>query len=354
MERTLLHVHPGASTFVVKDRRLLSAHFKVIDAPFVWGAKWQVPFLLLEQLFVLLRQVFTWRVIVIQFSGYHAVLPVLMASLLGRPSIIIAGGTDCVSFPSLRYGNFARQPLAWATRFAFKRATHIVPVHRSLIKATNSYRDVDSGAQGILTHVPHLDTPITVIPNGYDAAAWPVGTDARDIDVLTVASADRRPSTMRLKGIDMLIELARARPEVRFMVIGMGPDLDHPAPGNLTCIPPLPNDRLVTYYQRARVYAQLSLSEGFPNALCEAMLCGCVPLVSAVGAMPDIVGDSGAVVRERSIPELASALDRLLMEVKHSDHAAARERIATLFTESARQEQLSALIDSLLDRRRPT
>lgn len=348
MKRTLLHVHPGASTFVVKDRKLLSGNFTVIDLPFVWRAKWQVPFLLLKQFLHLCTSACKWQAIAVQFSGYHAVLPTLLARMLGRPCIIIAGGTDCVAFPSLRYGNFARQPLAWATRVAYRSATHIVPVHASLVRATNSYRDEDAGDQGILAYMPTLRTPITVVPNGYDAEAWHAGTGQRDIDVITVASGDRRPSTMRLKGLDMILELARARPALRFTIIGMEPDPRNPAPPNLTFIPPVPNDRLQGYYQRSKVYAQLSLSEGFPNALCEAMLCGCVPLVSAVGAMPDIIAGSGAVVRERSITDVAAALEELMKEIGPAQQVAARERIATNFTEGSRQRQLIDLIDTAL------
>ena len=35
----------------------------------------------------------------------------------------------------------------------------------------------------------------------------------------------------------------------------------------------VPHDQLASYYQRAKVYCQLSAYEGLPNALCEAMLC---------------------------------------------------------------------------------
>lgn len=338
----LLHVHPGASSFVVKDRRLLSSAFDVRDNPFVWTSKWQVPLLMARQAAALL---FTrWKIVAVQFAGYHALLPALIARLTGRTCIIIAGGTDCVAFPSIGYGNFARQPLAWATRRAYALAHHVVPVHRSLVSGSNTYQRNDPQEQGILAHMPGLTTPITVVANGYDAVAWALGTGARDIDVISIASNDRRPTTLMLKGVDLLVEVARMRPHLSFVVVGLnGPPLTD-VPGNISFRPPVPNASLQAWYQRARIYAQLSLSEGFPNALCEAMLCGCVPLVSAVGAMPDIVAEAGVIIHERNADAVATGLDGALAGIGANSAARSRDRIAANFTEARRAEELLAVL----------
>lgn len=344
----VLHVHPGASSFVVKDRRLLSAHFHVKDAPFLWRAKWQVPVLMLKQF---LRSLFTrWEIAVVQFGGYHALLPALLARVLGRPCIIITGGTDCVSFPSLSYGNFARQPLAFITRTAYRLCAHIAPVHASLVRSHNNYQQEDDPEQGLFAHMPGLRTSITVVHNGFDADAWTIGDKSLlpDIDVLTVASGDRRPSTMMLKGIDVLVEAARSLPHLRFVIIGLHGTPPDGTPDNVRFIPPVENSALIGYYQRSHIYAQLSLSEGFPNALCEAMLCGCLPLVSEVGAMPDIVADTGAIVKTRSSAAVAGHIGQLLVIAAGGRAMAARERIAGHYTEERRAEELSALIFSTL------
>ena len=47
--------------------------------------------------------------------------------------------------------------------------------------------------------------------------------------------------------------------------------------------------RLLEYYRRAKVYCQPSRREGLPGALCEAMLCGCYPVVTGTGGMPEAV-----------------------------------------------------------------
>jgi glycosyltransferase involved in cell wall biosynthesis len=342
----VLHVHPGPSSFVVKDRRLMAHAFEVRDVPFPWRKKWQVPFMMVTQAIRLLFS--RWHAVVVQFGGYHALLPSLIARATGRPCIIITGGTDCVSFPSLRYGNFAREPLGRITRMGYRWARLISPVHHSLVQAKNTYRLDDPAEQGLMVHMPDLRTPISVVHNGYAAASWPLSEVPRDIDVLSVALGERRPSTLVLKGIDMLIHAAKARPDLRFVVIGLSAPTTAELPANLTFLPPVPNASLLSYYQRTKVYAQLSLSEGFPNALCEAMLSGCVPLVSAVGAMPEIVGDAGVTVPVRDASLVIEQLDRALAMVNAPNARKARGRIETSYSEERRARELIDLIGSSL------
>ncbi len=323
----------------------MSSAFEVRDMPFIWRHKRQVPLLMIAQA---IRLFFTrWKVVVVQFGGYHALVPALVARITGRSCVIITGGTDCVSFPSIRYGSFARQPLAWITRRAYAIAQVIIPVHASLERSTNTYQVNDPQAQGIRAFMPMLRTPIHVVPNGYSALDWPLGPGSRDIDVITVASGDRRPATLILKGIDQLIDAARARPDLVFVVIGLGsPSVD--LPGNIDFRGPVANDALAGYYQRAKIYAQLSLSEGFPNALCEAMLCGCIPMVSAVGAMPDIVGTSGGIIPRRDQSLLLRTLDGLLAGGDSDKAELARARIVENYPEERRAQELNAIIAGTL------
>ena len=36
-------------------------------------------------------------------------LPILFSKIFFKKSIVVAGGTDCVSFPSIGYGNFSNK-----------------------------------------------------------------------------------------------------------------------------------------------------------------------------------------------------------------------------------------------------
>jgi glycosyltransferase involved in cell wall biosynthesis len=87
-----------------------------------------------------------------------------------------------------------------------------------------------------------------------------------------------------------------------------------------------------TLLSQAHVFVLPSYREGLPYALLEAMAAGMAPVVSSVGAVPDVVGygEHGLLVAPRNIGQLAYALARL-----HDDRgllarlgAAARARIA--------------------------
>ena len=64
---------------------------------------------------------------------------------------------------------------------------------------------------------------------------------------------------------------------------------------------------------QAHVFVLPSWSEGLPYALLEAMAAGVVPVVSAVGAVPDVVidGEHGLLVTPQRMTQLVNALARL-------------------------------------------
>ena len=60
----------------------------------------------------------------------------------------------------------------------------------------------------------------------------------------------------------------------------------------------LSDDELDALFRSAAVYVQASLHEGFGLSLAEAMLAGAVPVVTAAGALPEVVGDTGVTIAE--------------------------------------------------------
>ena len=68
------------------------------------------------------------------------------------------------------------------------------------------------------------------------------------------------------------------------------------------------HEYLPAVYSAIDILALPSHSEGCPNVVMEAMACGTPCVVTAVGAAPKIVGDTGIVVRDRQPANLAAAI----------------------------------------------
>lgn len=347
--KTILLFYNYLSSFVKKDVEMLHEVYEVKGFDFYTEKKSGTPFSFIKQLFFILRHVWTADLIVCQFAGYHSVLPVLFGRLTGRPSLVIVGGTDAHYFPNIGYGNWQKRGLEFFTRLTFIACTHIAPKHRSLMEYDYSYDTQEPSAQGIYARIPGLKTPYTEIPNGYDAEQWQASGARRPNTFITVSGAWEYPFQVQLKGIDLILSVAPRFPECRFIILGIdSPDRLPTLPANVELLPATPNNQLPIVFSSCTYYLQLSMAEGFPNALCESMLCGCVPVVSAVFSMPEIVGESGFVLPLRNSTALQGVLNAALEGDWAVKSKAARERIVTHYTQRMRREKLLALCDRLM------
>ena len=107
------------------------------------------------------------------------------------------------------------------------------------------------------------------------------------------------------------------------------------------------NEELIDIFSSCEFYLQLSMAEGFPNSLCEAMLCECIPIGSNVFSIPEIIGDSGFVLKNRSGDELKQILQQALNADKDVLKKKARLRITENYTLESRKAKLLSLCSSL-------
>ncbi|MBK8499433.1 MAG: glycosyltransferase [Flavobacteriales bacterium] len=158
------------------------------------------------------------------------------------------------------------------------------------------YRWASARDQALLRGHHHADQALGLrLRSGEVDARGRTQADA----LLTVASGAHQAYVRVLKGLDMIMAVAPRFPDASSSVgarEGSLPD----KPANVIEVPFVPHHEIAALYGSATYYLQLSVSEGFGNALCEAMLCGCVPIVSDTGAMPRIIGDTGVVVKRRA------------------------------------------------------
>jgi glycosyltransferase involved in cell wall biosynthesis len=346
----LIYCYVNRSTFVKKEVLLLEESFTVIEFDFSSKNKLGVFILFLKQLILIVKNLSNTDLFVCQFAGYHSFLPGLIARLTGKKMLIVAGGTDCVSFPTIGYGNFNKRFLRLFTIWSYRMAHHIAPKHETLWRYDYTYDTTAVSAQGIQAFLPQLQTPHTSIPNGYDPQFWKCEEPKRiKRRFITVSSGFEYPFQKQLKGIDLILNVAPLFPECEFQIVGVS---DVAAFGNVsrnvTLLPPMSAIELRNAYCQSEFYLQLSMAEGFPNALCEAMLCGCVPVGSAVFSIPEIIGKNGFILQQRDIALLEALLKSASSNYSSDMGRAASTSIAERFPISRRKAELSALCLALV------
>lgn len=345
--RTIAYVAPSAYAFVKKDIEALRAGGATVHAHlFGTRSAWQVPLAMLRQLAFLMRAKRAGaRTVLAHFAGYHTLLPVL----LGFRTYIIIAGADACSFPGIAYGSFRKPVMRRAMAFSMRRAVALLPVHASLERFKNTFSSFGPLEQGYARFVHGLRTPSIPIAYGFDATAWKGDAPARHGALcVAVGAADGNAIHFR-KGIDLIIAAARALPMMRFTVAGAAdPGSYTGLPGNLRMLGRVDQAELKGLLLTHAIYLQPSVMEGFPNALCEAMLCGCIPIVSEVTSMPGIVGDARLVVPRREARLLVDALHRVsaLGPAEQEQLGAAMRARAGAYTMEARIAALWRVIEA--------
>ncbi len=273
--------------------------------------------------------VYTW------FASTYAAAAVGTARALGRPSVIAIGGADVAAIPEIGYGIWLSP---WKSRFvsyALRRADKVLAVD-PFLKAEAARRARYDGHN------------IDVLPTGYDSSFWSPGGEKTD-SVLTVAACDSK-ARVGVKGVDLLLDAARLVPSTRFLLVGIGEPFIQAiaarAPANVEIRGRVAPEELLALYRKTKVYCQPSRFEGLPNAVCEAMLCGCVPVCTDVGGTRTAVDGRGLLVPWGDPGPLAASISEALAWSSASG-LAAREAIAGRFTVERREEGLVRLIRGL-------
>ncbi len=153
------------------------------------------------------------------------------------------------------------------------------------------------------------------------------------------------------KGHLPFAQAAALLPELEFRLVGKikdpsGKELAALAP-NLDLTGWATDDALLEHFRQAWVYVQPSLHESFGVSVAEAMLAGCIPVASPYGALPEVVGDAGILLKSTDPQEIAGGI-RLALECTDLDRQRARERILTEFPLEKRRQALIELCQNSL------
>jgi hypothetical protein len=115
--RKILFVHNAPGRFVQLDLSELRKRFQVTDCylhsrrinPFsIWG------------------QIKSHDLVFGWFASWHTWLPFEFAKLLGKPSILVAGGYDVANMPEIDYGHQRGGVKKWVSRRTLRLATRLI------------------------------------------------------------------------------------------------------------------------------------------------------------------------------------------------------------------------------------
>lgn len=339
----IIYTYPIPTAFTERDIKMLQPHFKIKALAFTNNPV-KLPFYFLIQLVQLLVYLPHTSYYLCFFGGYHSVLPTFLGKIFRKKVFIQCGGTDAMNMPEINYGNFRKKWLRKATVYSFKNCSKILPVAEALIRQNYLYDKRINPKQGLLNLIPDLTTPIQVIHNGFDPSFWKNTGNRKTLNsFITVATGIAMENRAIVKGIDLILEMAVEYPDFEFTLVG---DEDFSCPlENVRIVGIADPELLRDLFSQHRFYLQLSTSEGFPNALAEAMLCGCVPIGSAVGAIPEIIGDTGFILRKKD----PAVLKQIFEELKSADldhlGKTAITRVRENFSYHKRQKSLLQLFD---------
>jgi glycosyltransferase involved in cell wall biosynthesis len=327
--RSILFVHNGAAQFVRLDLEELRKRYRVTEC--YLRSRWVNPV-------TIWRQVRTHDLIFGWFASWHTFLPLVFARLSGKPSVLVVGGYDVANMPQIGYGHQRGGLKKWVSRWTMRLATRLITF--SNYSGDEAERNASISKEQVSTIYIGVPDPFVSLPQGQ-----------RGRIALTVGNVDR--SNLLRKGHEAFVRTAALMPDVNFVLAGAWQDsaVDHLraiATPNVTLTGWLSDEALGDYYRRASVYVQPSLHEGFGLSVAEAMLAGCVPVVSRVGSLPEVTGNSGIFVDTPAPAAIAKAIAEALTYPEEA-RAPIRQRILDEFPLERRGLLLEQLIRPLIN-----
>ena len=327
----ILFVYSRGSTFVSIDREILQRRWElrewqqqssIVNLPKLALAVWRSDV------------VFGW------FASWHTFWPITLAWIMRKPSVLVVGGVDTARMPEINYGLQQRRFFKGLSRWVMRRASRLV---------TNSHYS----RRELEANVGIPADRATVVYHGVPDPFGALPSEPRERLALTVGAVDDR--NLERKGLRPFVEAAALVPDVSFVLAGRFYDdaaekLAAGARPNVTLTGWIAEEELEERFRRASVYVQASLHEGFGMSVAEAMLAGCIPVTTAAGALPEVVGDAGVVIGEASAEAVARGVEQALA-LDERARAAARDRVLERFPLRVREEGLEAVVREALARK---
>jgi glycosyltransferase involved in cell wall biosynthesis len=268
------------------------------------------------------------------WADLNAFFIVLFCRFLHKRSVIVVGGYETAYVPEINYGKLLSLPDRLEVKFILKHSFCTLAVSRSTEKEILRFTQPRN---------------LKLIYNGVDVEKFKPSGPKENL-VMTVAS-EISLDTIKIKRLDTFLKASRNLPNVKFILVGDFSDdsieyLKKMGASNVEFKGYLYYEALLQYYQKAKVYCQLSAHESFGVSLAEAMSCCCIPVVTRKYALPEIVNDTGFYV---PYDDPRTTRDTIKTALKFNKGLRARERIQKYFSLENREKRLVEEVNYLIE-----
>jgi len=273
---------------------------------------------------------------------FSSAVTVWQACRLRKP-VIVSQHIGFVSYQSLWLRNLELLAYHMMGAWVLRHVSHIVYC-------------TPTAEEYVIALLRHSPANATLIPYGIDTNRFRPAADQERVGIRRTLGipADKRLVlfTGRLvekKGIDLFVDVSRARPEEHFLIVGDGPR--RPAKtANLSWIPAVLQAEMPQIYQAADAFLLPSHSEGFPLSILEALATG-LPVITSTGQTfaKQLHDDGACLVAERACQAFSEALDRLFGIPGLADNVGRRARDLTIqrWSLEAMGARYNALVEQL-------
>ena len=346
--KTILYIKFFDTSFVNEDEKILKKFFDVQSFTLDTSNRPALIRSLLGMSLWLLGRIGRADAVYAFFVSWYLVFPAFLCRLIRVPLLVTVAGFDANYIPLLKYGIYHERLTRVLCGFVYRRIDVILPLDRSLIRHRNDYSELHTEEEGFKNLFGGITGRIVVIPSGFDTSYWKRGSVKKRPVILTIGGIHTELD-YELKGMSDFVGAARRLPRYTFIHIGENnagliARREGALPDNLSLLGYVDDATLLAALREAKVYAQLSVSEGLPNALIQAMLCECVPVGSSVNGIPDIIGDAGFIVSKRE----PHRIDEVLINAMESNLGpAARRRAVSRYSIRLREEGLYKVFTGL-------
>lgn len=289
----ILLVAPSLSSFVETDYEILRNAFET-DLQISWT---------LTDILKAINKVFKSDLIIFWFASLRFFPIFIMAKILRKKIITIAGGYDVSYLPNINYGGMA--PLCYKSKirkFIFENSNKVITVSNSNTKEAIENANIS----------PKL---IKMIYLGFNKPNCKITPwNERKNQIVFIASCDH--ISYKIKGFDHFLKLALDFPNYNFVHIGKIEVNDFREKcrnlKNVTTLGYIENNSLKfsTILSESKVLLAPSEIESFGAAVVEGAIHGCFPVVTNKYSLPEIANQFSKIVS--NLNELGEAIDEVI------------------------------------------